>query len=145
MQPRSLVWPARDGLRCLPGGLPNNRYAPTIRGGATSLQGALEGFGGRSGFGRRPALIVVDMTLGFTDPESPLGSELDSPIEVIRKLLRAEIPVTFTTLAYRESHNTTAAAFLDKFRPYLYLGGWGPLGGDRPKNRVPRGPDRGAG
>jgi hypothetical protein len=109
----------------------------------------LEGFGGRSGFGRRPALIVVDMTLGFTDPESPLGSELDSPIEVIRKLLRAErraeIPVTFTTLAYRESHNTTAAAFLDKFRPYLYLGGWGPLGGDRPKNRVPLRPDRGAG
>ncbi len=44
MQPRSLVWPARDGLRCLPGGLPNNRYAPTIRGGATSLQGAVEGF-----------------------------------------------------------------------------------------------------
>src|SRR5215203_4760958 len=41
MQPRSLVWPARDGLRCLPGGLPNNRYAPTIRGGATSLQGAV--------------------------------------------------------------------------------------------------------
>src|ERR687889_318512 len=50
----------------------------------------LEGFGERGGFGRRPALIVMDMTLGFTDPESPLGSELDSPIEVIRKLLRAE-------------------------------------------------------
>ena len=56
----------------------------------------LEGFGGRGGFGRRPTLIVVDMTLGFTDPESPLGSELDSPVEAIRKLLgaarRAEIP-----------------------------------------------------
>jgi hypothetical protein len=46
MQPRSLVWPARDGLRCLPGGLPNNRYAPTIRGGATSLQGAVGEVGG---------------------------------------------------------------------------------------------------
>jgi len=42
--PRSLVLPARDGLCCLPGGLPNNRYASTIRGGATSLQGAVEGF-----------------------------------------------------------------------------------------------------
>ena len=50
----------------------------------------LEGFGERDGFGRRPALIVMDMTLGFTDPESLLGSELDSPIEVIRKLLRVE-------------------------------------------------------
>src|SRR5215207_1140535 len=149
MQPRSLVWPARDGLRCLPGGLPNNRYAPTIRGGATSLQGTVEGFGRRGGFGRRPALIVVDMILGFTDLESPLGSELDSPIEVIRKLLRAErraeIPVIFTTVAYRESDKTTAAAFIDKSRPYLYFGGREPLGGDRPKNRAPRGPDRGAG
>jgi hypothetical protein len=48
----------------------------------------IEGFGGRGGFGHRPALIVVDMTLGFTDPESPLGSELDGPIEAIRKLWR---------------------------------------------------------
>ena len=56
----------------------------------------LEGSGGRGGFGRRPALVVVDMTLGFTDPKSPHGSELDSPVEAIRKLLgvarRAEIP-----------------------------------------------------
>jgi Isochorismatase family len=105
--------------------VPNDHYAPTIRGEATSLQGAVEGFGGRGGFGRRPALIVVDMTLGFTDPESPLGSELDSPIEVIRKLLRAErraeIPVTFTTVAYRESDNTTTAAFLDKVPALLTL------------------------
>lgn len=28
----------------------------------------LDGFGGRGGYGRRPVLIVVDMTLGFTDP-----------------------------------------------------------------------------
>jgi maleamate amidohydrolase len=58
------------------------------------------------------------MTLGFTDPESPLGSELDSPIGVTRNLLRAarraEIPVIFTTVAYRESDKTTAAAFIDK-------------------------------
>ena len=88
----------------------------------------LEGFGERGGFGRHPALIVVDMTLGFTDPESPLGSELDSPIEVIRKLLRAErraeIPVIFTTAAYRESDKTTAAAFIDKVPALLIL--WRP-------------------
>ena len=30
-----------------------------------------EGFHGRAGFGRRPALLVVDINVGFTDPASP--------------------------------------------------------------------------
>jgi maleamate amidohydrolase len=51
----------------------------------------IEGFGERGGFGHRPALIVVDMTLGFTDPESPLGSDLDGPVEAIQKVLEAAL------------------------------------------------------
>ena len=85
----------------------------------------IEGFGGRGGFGRRPALIVVDMTLGFTDPESPLACDLEEPIANIQKLLeaarRAEIPVVFTTIAYRESDKLTAAAFIDKVPALLTL------------------------
>lgn len=85
----------------------------------------IEGFGGRGGFGRRPALIVVDMTLGFTDPESPLACDLEEPVENIRKLLeaarRAEIPIIFTTVAYRESDKVTAAAFIDKVPALLTL------------------------
>lgn len=85
----------------------------------------LEGFGNRGGFGRRPALVVVDMTLGFTDPESPLGCDLEGPIEQIRKLLgsarQAEIPVIFTTVAYRESDKLTAAAFIAKIPALLAL------------------------
>jgi maleamate amidohydrolase len=85
----------------------------------------IEGFGGRGGFGRRPALIVVDMTLGFTDLESPLACELDGPVEAVRKLLdaarRAQIPVIFTTVAYRESDKLTAAAFIDKVPALLTL------------------------
>jgi maleamate amidohydrolase len=85
----------------------------------------IEGFGERGGFGHRPALIVVDMTLGFTDPESPLGSDLDGPVEAIQKLLeaarQAEIPVIFTTVAYRESDKVTAAAFIDKVPALLTL------------------------
>ena len=85
----------------------------------------IDGFGGRGGFGRRPALIVVDMTLGFTDPESPLACDLDGPVENIRKLLEAargaEIPVAFTTVAYRESDKLTAAAFIDKVPALLTL------------------------
>jgi nicotinamidase-related amidase len=85
----------------------------------------IAGFGGRGGFGRRPALIVVDMTLGFTDPESPLACDLEGPVSEIQKLLeaarRARIPVVFTTIAYRESDKLTAAAFIDKVPALLTL------------------------
>ncbi len=85
----------------------------------------VEGFGGRGGFGRRPALVVIDMTLGFTDPESPLACDLEGPISEIQKLLdaarRAGIPIVFTTVAYRESDKLTAAAFIDKVPALLTL------------------------
>ena len=85
----------------------------------------IEGFGGRGGFGRSPALVVIDMTLGFTDPESPLACDLEGPISEIQKLLeaarRAEMPVVFTTVAYRESDKLTAAAFIDKVPALLTL------------------------
>ncbi len=65
------------------------------------------------------------MTLGFTDPESPLACDLEGPIKEIRKLLdaarQAKIPVVFTTIAYRESDRLTAAAFIDKVPALLEL------------------------
>lgn len=85
----------------------------------------IQGFGGRGGFGERPALTVIDMTLGFTDPESPLACELEAPVREIARLLEAarvaEIPVVFTTVAYRESDKLTAAAFIDKVPALLTL------------------------
>ncbi len=58
------------------------------------------------------------MVLGFTDPESPLGSDLGGPVEAVQKLLgaarQAKLPVVFTTVSYRESDKLTAAAFIDK-------------------------------
>ena len=85
----------------------------------------IEGFGGHAGFGRRPALVIVDMTLGFTDPESPLACDLEEPVSNIQKLLQAArnagIPVLFTTVAYRESDKVTAAAFIAKVPALLTL------------------------
>ena len=49
----------------------------------------IEGSGGRGGFGQHPALILMDMPLGFTDPEPPLGSDPDGPMKDIQKLLGA--------------------------------------------------------
>ncbi|HVD45254.1 MAG TPA: hypothetical protein VNB92_07890 [Rubrobacter sp.] len=62
----------------------------------------IEGFGGRGGFGRRPVLAVIDMTLGFTDPGLPLACDLEGPISEIQKLLRAARRAEITTVAYRE-------------------------------------------
>lgn len=85
----------------------------------------LEGFGGRGGFGGRPALAVIDMTLGFTDPDSPLACDLEDCIANIEKLLdaarNAEIPVFFTTIAYAESDRVTARAFIEKVPALLAL------------------------
>lgn len=65
------------------------------------------GLAGGMGFGRRPAVVVVDLILGFTDPASPLGSDLDSVVAATARLLEAarahRRPVLFTTTAYGPS------------------------------------------
>lgn len=85
-----------------------------------------EGFGQRAGgVGRRPALVVVDINNGFTDPASPLVCDLDETVEAIRRLLdamrRAELPVVFTTVSYGEGDKVTAKAFIDKVPVLLTL------------------------
>jgi nicotinamidase-related amidase len=84
-----------------------------------------EGFGGRAGFGRRPALLVVDVNVGFTDPASPLVCDLDGVVEAIARLLdearRAGAPVVYTTVAYDEGDRVAAAAFIDKVPALLTL------------------------
>ena len=84
-----------------------------------------EGFHGRAGFGSRPALIVIDVNVGFTAPESPLVCDLEEVVAAIRRLLeearRAEIPIVFTTVSYTEGDKRTAAAFIDKVPALLTL------------------------
>jgi nicotinamidase-related amidase len=62
------------------------------------------GSGGRFGFGTKPALLVIDLGKGWTDPDLVLGSDLESVVENNRELLdaarRAQIPIFFTTVAY---------------------------------------------
>jgi maleamate amidohydrolase len=79
---------------------------------------AAEGFGGRQRAGRRPALVVVDLVNGFTDPESPLGCDADGAVEATARLLEAAraagAPVAFTTVEYDEAGERVARAFLAK-------------------------------
>lgn len=73
------------------------------------LQGAARrleerGLRGRVGFGERPALVVVDVTRGFTDPALPLGAPADAEVEAIRRTIAAArgagIPILYTTCVY---------------------------------------------
>lgn len=83
------------------------------------------GFHGRAGFGERPALVVVDLNLAFTDPASPLACDLDGVVGAVAQLLdearRAGVPVVYTTVAYDEGARRTAAAFIDKIPALLTL------------------------
>ena len=40
------------------------------------------------GLGENPALLVVDVIRGFTDPACPLGSDADSVVSANRALMR---------------------------------------------------------
>jgi maleamate amidohydrolase len=83
------------------------------------------GFHGTVGLGRRPALIVIDVNRGFTDPASPLVCDLDGVVAAIRRVLEvargAGIPVVYTTVSYDEGGKQTAAAFIDKIPALLTL------------------------
>lgn len=90
-----------------------------------------EGFGQRAGgVGRRPALVIVDINNGFTDPASPLVCDLDETVDAIRRLLeamrRAELPVVYTTVSYTEGDRVAAKAFIDKVPVLLTLASGSP-------------------
>lgn len=63
------------------------------------------GWGTRSGFGERSALIVIDLALWWTRPgRPPMGSNVDTIVENTCKILytarEASIPIIFTTYDY---------------------------------------------
>lgn len=76
-------------------------------GASTSETYAEAGLGGSVLRGSRPAVLVVDFSLGFTDPESRLGSDLSDEVLATRRLLdvarEAGVPVLFTTIAFQGS------------------------------------------
>ena len=76
------------------------------------------GFGRRIGFGQYPALLVVDVIQAFTNPTSPLGSDLDTVVNAIQRLLEVarvkNVPIVFTTVGYEESEWQSAHIFITK-------------------------------
>jgi maleamate amidohydrolase len=80
-------------------------------------------FQAKFGFGDRPALVVIDMAYGWTDPAYAGGSaNLDGAVKAIAELLplaRAKkVPVIYTTSPYQDKHFKSAADFSPKFRAW---------------------------
>jgi maleamate amidohydrolase len=74
--------------------------------------------GGRQGAGSRPALLVVDLVYGFTDPDSALACDCEVAVESTAELIAAArksgAPVIFTTVIYDDAGREAAKAFLAK-------------------------------
>ena len=68
---------------------------------------AKAGLGQAVTLGDRPAVLVIDFSCGFTDPECALGSDLTSEVAATKRLLDAarakELPVIFTTIGFDAS------------------------------------------
>ena len=79
-------------------------------------------FQDRFGFGESPALVVIDMAYGWTDPAYAGGSaRLDGAVSAIQRLLPAArsrgIPIFFTTSPFRgEPQLKSAEDFSPHFR-----------------------------
>jgi len=62
------------------------------------------GFGKQIGFGRRAAVLVIDLVQAFTDPKKPLGAPLESEIAAANRLIDAAhargLPVLFSSVKY---------------------------------------------
>ncbi len=76
-----------------------------------------KGFAERAGYGRRPALLVVDFINGFTDPSSPLGGDFSNELAATAKLLdafrNAALPIAYTTIEY-DADFRDAGVFIKK-------------------------------
>jgi maleamate amidohydrolase len=65
-----------------------------------------QGFGNRSGFGRSPALLIVDFVNGFNDPALFGGGNIGTAIAGTRTLLQCararRLPIVFSRVVYAE-------------------------------------------
>lgn len=65
-----------------------------------------QGFGKRMGFGKRPALLVIDFINAFNDPDEFGGGNIQEAIDSTAELLdvarHLEIPICFTSHVYAE-------------------------------------------
>jgi maleamate amidohydrolase len=76
------------------------------------------GITGKVGFGKKPAIIVVDLTKGFTQPQFQLGADLsevvNGNVQLLKKAREKGIPIFFSISEFSEDMKD-AGIWLEKF------------------------------
>jgi len=89
----------------------------------------------RLGFGKRPALVLVDMVQAYFDETCPLYADVEdalaSALRVLDAARAASIPVTFTNVVYRPDGSDGGVFFkkvpvLENFVAGHPMGNWAP-------------------
>lgn len=80
-------------------------------------------YGGQAGFGKCPALLMVDFAQAYYDPDCPLyGGEgcrtaLASALRIREVAHKAGVPVILTEVSYPDDRGLTAGRFWQKAKP----------------------------
>ncbi|ADU72081.1 isochorismatase family protein [Pantoea sp. At-9b] len=76
------------------------------------------GFAKSIGFGKRPALLIVDFVNAFTDPSAPLGGKADRQIIITNSIIsfarKNDVPVLFSTIRYDGHELEDAGIWINK-------------------------------
>jgi nicotinamidase-related amidase len=113
----------------LPFGADDLRLPDALRGPLRAHLAALRdryrrrGWGGAVGFGRRPALVVIDLALAWTDPRRPeVGSAVDSVVEATARVLAAARVAGIFTVFTTWAHDPAAPPSPHDAKSALHLG-----------------------
>jgi nicotinamidase-related amidase len=70
------------------------------------------------GYGERPALLVVDLQTGFTDPEGALGGDLSAVVDRTARLVEAahenDVPVVYTRIVTDHPDGADLGTWIEK-------------------------------
>lgn len=76
------------------------------------------------GFGKYPLVLVVDLINGFTNPTSPLGTDMTTVVKAVRRLIDSArtkaVPIVFTSIAY-ENPERDAGLWIKKIPSLMIL------------------------
>jgi maleamate amidohydrolase len=101
-----------------------------------------KGFAHRMGWGKHPAVLVVDFACVWTGPASPLGADFSREISETRRILdaarHAGVPVFFSIVCCDEEETRDAGLWTAKI-PDLAALRSDPGGRYRPADRTPGG------
>ena len=97
-------------------------------------------YGQKAGFGKKPALVLVDFVEGYFDPDCDLYADVDdtlaSALRVREAAHAAGIPVILTNVVYHPKA-MDGGRFYEKARPLRYFLSGSPMGA-WPKGLEPR-------